>query len=393
MKCSRIVLMLLLALAGCKGDGLGPKVDNPVVGSPPPRRIGAQSSEISEQYARDEGQRERRSSKESDVALASLSESDRDVPSSLEGNRVVATVNGAPIFEAEILERYAEPLTKLRQAAPPEEYQRQTEQLIERDLPAHLEQKLLSEAMRRSLKKDQQKQLDEFTKKRLQEQLDQMKRDLKVNSTAELDRELQKKGTSLAMIEHQFRNRTLAQQYLASKIKPDNKLSRQDLFAYYQQHLKDYEFKRRVKWQQVLISRTNEARAKAKLKVLTEGMKSGRDFGELAVELSDGPTAENNGIYDWTNQGSLADQRIEEALFKQAIGEFSDIITSAQSYQVVRVIDRQEAGHTPFDEVQDKIRETLQSTDHQQEVEKLINELWENATVDSSYRIERETRK
>ncbi len=393
MRCSQIWLLVLLAVAGCKGDGIGPKIDNPVVGPPPPRRIGAETSEASEQFARDEGRRGSRSESDGDVAQTSLSDSSTSVANPLEGNRVVATINGAPIFEAEILERYAEPLAKMREAAPADEYHRQTELLIERDLPSHVEQKLLSEAMRRSLKKDQKKQLDEFTKKQLKEQLDRMKQDLGVNSTAELDRELQKKGTSLAMIEHQFRNRTLAQQYLASKLTQDRKLSRQDLFAYYQQHKKDYEFKRRAKWQQVLISRSNESQAKAKLKILTEGISEGRDFGELAKEISDGPTAENSGIYGWTNSGSLADRRVEQAIFKQDIGEISDIISSPESYQVVRVLAREEAGHTPFDEVQDKIREKLQSADHENEVATLIDQLWADATIDSPYKIELGKRK
>ena len=296
MRMSRILLTILLAVAGCKGNGgLGPKVDNPVVGPPPPRRVGAQNSEQTEQYAK--GSRPNKDAKRNGVELIAMSESDAEHPQELEGNRVVASVNGAPIFEAEILERYAEQIAKMREQIPPEQLRKQTDQIIERDLRAHVERKLLSEATRKSLKKDQQKQLDGFVKKQLQEQLEEMKKSMGVTSTAELDRELQKRGTSLAMIEYQFRNRTLAQQYLAGKVKNHPKLSRQDLIAYYQQHLKDYEINRRVKWQQILISRADEQQARAKLRILSDGLKQNppRDFGEMAVELSDGPTAENQG--------------------------------------------------------------------------------------------------
>jgi parvulin-like peptidyl-prolyl isomerase len=259
--------------------------------------------------------------------------------------------------------------------------------LIERDLRAHVERKLLSEAMRRSLKKDQQKQIDQFVKKQLQEQLNQMKTEMKVTSTAELDRELQKHGTSLAMVEYQFRNKVLAQQYLAGKVKNNRKLSRQDLFAYYQQHLKDYEFKRRVKWQQILILRTNEEQARAKLRIVAEGLKQSRDFGDLAVELSDASTAENKGVQDWTNEGSLADAKLEKLLFELPIGTPSELIESPRSFQIVRVLERQNAGHVPFDEVQEKIRLKLLQTDEQEEVGKVIDELWDTATIESEYEI------
>lgn len=386
MRLTQILLTVLLALAGCKGDtGLGPKVDNPVVGPPPPRKVGARNSEQTAQA--DKKQRDRDDEK-SPVELVSATESDSEIPKELEGNRVVATVNGSPLFEAEILERYAEQLSKMREQVPPDQYRKQVEQLIERDLRAHVERKLLSEAMRRSLKKDQQKQIDGFMKKQLQEQLDQMKKEMKVTSTAELDRELQKHGTSLAMVEYQFRNKVMAQQYLATKVKNNQKLSRQDLFAYYQQHFKDYEFKRRVRWQQILISRANEEQARAKLRILADGLKEARDFGEMAAEISDGLNAENKGLQDWTNEGSLADEKIEALLFELPIGEPSELIESPRGYfQVVRVVERQNAGHVPFDEVQEKIRLTLLQTDEQGEMEKILEELWDSASIDSPYEI------
>jgi len=390
MRLTHILLTVLLALAGCKGDaGLGPKVENPVVGPPPPRKLGARNSEQTAQADKQQQDSEdERSAGGTGIELASAVGADGDLPKHLEGNRVIATVNGSPLFEAEILERYAEQLAKLRDQMTPEQYRNQVEQLIERDLRAHVERKLLSEAMRRSLKKDQQKQIDAFMKKQLQEQLDQMKREMDVSSTAELDRELQKHGTSLAMVEYQFRNKVMAQQYLATKVKNNRKLSRQDLFAYYQQHLKDYEFKRRVRWQQILISRANEPQARAKLRILADGLKEGRDFGEMAAEISDGSTAENKGLQDWTNQGSLADEKLEALLFELPIGEPSELLETPRGFfQVVRVVQRQEAGHIPFDEVQEKIRLKLLQTDEQGEMEEILKELWDSASIDSPYEI------
>ncbi len=389
MRSWRILLTLLLVLSGCQGGGFGAKVDNPVVGPPPPRRTGASNGVAPRQYAaNDVSDNEPERNVDTDISHAEFRNDDAGSQPELDGNRVVATVNGAPIFEAEILERYAEDLAKFRAVAPPEKYRQQTEQLIQRDLRGHVERKLMSEAMHKTLKKDQEKQFDGFMKRAFQEQCEKMKTDFGVTSTAELDRELQKHGTSLAMVEHQFRNKTLAQQYMASRVKNNTKLSRQDLFAYYQQHLKDYEVKSRVKWQQILISRGDEEQAQAKLKIMVDGVKAGRDFGDLAAEVSDGPTADNKGAYDWTNKGSLADQRIDKALFKLPIGEVSQIFESPTNFQIVRVLERQKSGHVPFDEVQDKIRNQLQETDQQGEVTAALDELWRTATIDSPYKIQ-----
>jgi parvulin-like peptidyl-prolyl isomerase len=414
MRSYLLLLTVLLAIAGCKGSGVAPKVDNPVVGPPPPRRAGA-VSKTAEQYAeatdRDAG---RSSDKDSDIAQTGFEDNDRSLPKGLDGNRVVATVNGAPIFEAEILERTPVDLAveQLSDAARGtrsqllERYAQQHEQFllfrekepenarkyidatIERELRTHVERKLLSEAMRKMLKKEQKKSFDDYSKKQLQEKLNDLKTEWNVTSSAEIDRELQRCGTSLAMVELQMRNKLMANQYIASRLKSGKKLSRQDLFAYYQQHLKDYEFKARVKWQQVLISRRDETKARAKLRILIDGITEGRDFGELATELSDGPNADNKGLYDWTTRGSLADTSLEDQLFKMPMGKPSELITNTQSYQVVVVRERQDAGHTPFDEVQDAIRNQLEQSDHQGEIAAILKELWETATIDSQYQIQ-----
>ncbi len=414
MRFSLLLLTLLLAIAGCKGDGVGPKVDNPVVGPPPPRRVGA-VSKTAEQYAEATNRDAARSKdKDGDIAQTGFQESDSSLPKGLDGNRVIATVNGAPIFEAEILERTPVDLAieNLSDAARGtrgqllERYAQQHEQFllfrekepenarkyidatVERELRTHVERKLLSEAMRKVLKKEQKKSFDDYAKRQLQDRLNDLKTEWNVTSTAEIDRELQRCGTSLAMVEHQMRNKLMASQYIASRLKSSKKLSRQDLFAYYQQHLKEYEVKARVKWQQILISRRDETKARAKLRVLADGITEGRDFGELATELSDGPNADNKGLYDWTTRGSLADTSLEDQLFKMPIGKPSDIITTSQSYQVVVVRERRDAGHTPFDEVQDAIRNQLEQSDHQGEIAAILKELWDTATIDTQYQIQ-----
>ncbi len=384
MRSGLLLLMLMLAMAGCKGSGVGHRVDNPVVGPPPPRRAGANNADIARRQSRDR----QVDDDQNDVEQTAFSRRDEDLPGDLDGNRVVATVNGAPIFEAEVLERYSEGLNKARTQLPEEQFRKEVDTLIERDLKFHVERKLLSEEMRKSLKKDQKKQFEESFKRAFKGEIENMKSQMKVNSTAELDRQLQKQGTSLTMVEHQFRNKVLAQQYIGSKIKERKAPSRQELFAFYQQHRADYEIKARVKWQQIFISRRDEQAARAKVRQVEEGLNSGRDFGELATEFSDGPTADNKGLFDWTNKGSLADSEVEKLLFTLKVGEISEVIKSGGSYQIVRVLDREKSGHVPFEKVQDKIRKTLLEQDNSEEISALINELWSAATIDSPYKVE-----
>ena len=83
MRSTFLLLTLLLAMAGCKGGGVGPKVDNPVVGPPPPRRVGA-ISKTAEQYAEaTDSNAARAKDKEGDVAQTAFQQTDSTLPMTL----------------------------------------------------------------------------------------------------------------------------------------------------------------------------------------------------------------------------------------------------------------------------------------------------------------------
>ena len=85
----------------------------------------------------------------------------------------------------------------------------------------------------------------------------------------------------------------------------------------------------------------------------------GRPFAEVATSRSEGPTASQGGSFDWTTQRSLASKKLDEAIFSLPIGELSAIIEDGESLHIVRVIEREAAGRTPFLDAQVGIREEL----------------------------------
>jgi hypothetical protein len=72
-------------------------------------------------------------------------------------------------------------------------------------------------------------------------------------------------------------------------------------------------------------------------------------------------------MFDWTSAGSLASKRLDEAVFSLPIGQLSAIIEDEPSpnladqaaLHIIRVVERRDAGRTPFLEAQVGIRETL----------------------------------
>ncbi|MCH7871913.1 MAG: hypothetical protein IID33_09460, partial [Planctomycetes bacterium] len=138
-----IVFIGFLSLAGCNTLGTA-KVDNPVMGPPPPRmalteqanRKTAERNDLTpRQYDENEPQGE--------ISLASVVEPQPATGDRLDGSQVVATVNGIPIFDSEVLERYGLQLKQAKQQVSPEEFQQLRTGLIKRDLQGHLDRRLL----------------------------------------------------------------------------------------------------------------------------------------------------------------------------------------------------------------------------------------------------------
>ncbi len=85
----------------------------------------------------------------------------------------------------------------------------------------------------------------------------------------------------------------------------------------------------------------------------------GPAFAEIAKAKSDGFTAKDGGVHDWTTKGALQCKAIDEALFTLQVGQMSPILDSGPAFHIVRVLERKEAGRKPFTDVQADIRDRL----------------------------------
>ena len=74
-----------------------------------------------------------------------------------------------------------------------------------------------------------------------------------------------------------------------------------------------------------------------------------------ARQSSQEPFASRGGLYEWTSKGALASDPIDQQVFSIPLNAMSEIIEDQDGYHIIRVLDRQDAGITPY-EVQDSIR-------------------------------------
>ena len=85
----------------------------------------------------------------------------------------------------------------------------------------------------------------------------------------------------------------------------------------------------------------------------------GAKLAAVARAGSEGSTAREGGLHDWTNKGNLVSESLDNAIFSLPVGQLSRIIETDLGYHVVRVVQRQDQSLTPFLEAQVDIRNKL----------------------------------
>ncbi|QDT29422.1 Foldase protein PrsA 2 precursor [Gimesia panareensis] len=404
------IYLLILALPGMMGCETTPKVDNPVLGPPPPRLESALKQQKLEESAVASHARDRKNLLEGDFAesdnpfetpVITASTTSDEIASSavaepvedLQDSTVVAMVNGMPLFVSDILGVYDFQLRQAEQRMEPDEYQKLRRALVKRDLKGHVERLLLLHEMKTTLKKEQLDMLNQHLETAFEDQrIPELQKQMGVNSPQELEDKLNEQGRSLIFEKEQFMKQQSAIQFMAVRAKAKDSFSREEVLARYRSHIKDYEVPAKVQWQRIRITYSKHGGKDKAIAVLDEvihKLQSGADFGEIAKQYSDGTRADKNGSWGWTRSGSLAEPEVEEALFSLPIGEVSQVFETDTSFQIVKVNGRKQAGHIPFADVQGKLEQKMISESRMKSTTKLLDELYAKAIIESEYKIEK----
>ncbi len=306
----------------------------------------------------------------------------------------VVLVNGEPIFAEDVLQEFAVNLAKAEKGLPPEKYREVRATILRRRLPVHIESKLLSAAMLKTLKKEQREGLDTGLEEEFQRMMEEKKQKLGISSQGELDVELAKQGLTLHRIRKAFNERQLAQLYVVQNAGTPPKFGRQELLDHYYDRREDFAVIGKVKWRHIQVSfekHKGEIPAAREIELVRNKLIDGADFAELAQEHSDGPTALEGGLWDWMERGSLADEELEAILYEIPRGTVSDIFKNKHGFHIVQVVDRVDPGYAPFPDVYDQIATSLREERYQGEASKLINKLKQTAVIESNYDLGFET--
>lgn len=392
-----LFLLMVLVLTGCEGRTI--KEDNPVLGPAPPRS----ALTADDDYYRDAGvltaNPGHKHGDDDRVVMPASYTNGMKLDKELTGNQVVASINGQPLFYDEVLGAYTARLEKVRQEAPPEEFQKIQRMLLKRNMEQPLQfqangnpvmnmvdQEIVLQAANSVLLPEQKEMIENQLDSAFEKYIDNMQEKMGLVSVVEVDEKLAAEGTSLAQLRAETGKQQLALSFLQEKSRPANKVERADLLKYYEDNIADYSFPTKVKWQQIVVRFNGDKEdAKSRMRQAWQALKDGESFSDVARKYSDGATASDGGHWDWIERDSLADQSVEDILFELPKDGISELISGDNKFELVRVTDRKDAGKTPFEDVQVAIEKMMIKDVKRQGIRDYLDELRESAIVETIF--------
>ena len=308
-----------------------------------------------------------------------------------EGTQILARVGSDVILLSEVAAQVNELFAANQDKLPPDpdSLEKLRQEVTRQMLQNKIQTKLAYLDVRRNYPKEGVEKQEKFVAEAFdRDEITRMMAQLKLNSREELDAVLKTKGSSLEKERRAFVEKTMAQMRIRDQVKPDAEVGPEEMRQYYLKNVKEFETPAQVRWEEIEVRFAKHAKreeAAQTIAALGNLVMQGAPFAEIARTRSEGTAASAEGKRDWVNQGALASEQLDQALFTLPIGAMSQIIEDKNGYRIVRVIERKQAERRPFLEAQVDIRKKIREQRRENDLKQYMVKLREQIPVWTVY--------
>ena len=265
---------------------------------------------------------------------------------------------------------------------------------MQKMLPSAIEAKLVYQDFLREMPAKQIDTVRSNIYKQFDEgQLPHLVEQAKVASSAELDAKMRSLGSSLDNTRRSFFEQVAAREMIRRQTEIEQEVTHDQLLQYYHEHQQEYDYPAKARWEQLMARFSSfpskEEAYRAIAQMGNEVLRSA-PLDTVARRSSQGPTAQDGGSHDWTTQGSLVSQVLDEAIFTLPEGKLSRILEDDKGFHIIRVVERKEAGRVPFQQTQREIREKIKEQQRDENVKKYLERLKRETYVWNYFEQEKE---
>jgi peptidyl-prolyl cis-trans isomerase C len=292
--------------------------------------------------------------------------------------KVIAKVNGIPIYEDQITMEVNKKLRKLKNFGMHNQQPELVNSLRKQALERIIDQELLNQASRKLVIPDIENQV--------RAKLVLIKEKLK--SEEKFQRYLKAKKLTLESLTTTTRQNIYLNEYFKSQGLADIQVSEEEIKKFYEQGKNNFKKDETVKVSHILVSVEKDANPDAKLKArgkaldIKRMLSEGKDFAEIANTYSDcSRTKQVGGDLGYIKRGYMPPE-FDQAAFALKKGEVSDVIETRFGYHIIKLVDRQPAGFVPLEQVRDFIGKYLQKGLRREKITAHVQELKQRARIE-----------
>lgn len=220
---------------------------------------------------------------------------------------------------------------------------------------------LLRDLIDQDLMVQKAKDLDMNVETDLVKRLDEIRKSMHLETQADLQREVEKQGLLWEDFEDNIRRHLLMSEVIGREVGSRIIISREDARKYYDAHRDQFNFPEGVHLADILVSkekRSPEDAEKRAEQALAE-IKAGGRWADLCQRYSDDErTADNGGDLGFFKKGTLAPE-LAQAVEKVEVGNTTGVVKAQFGYIILKVVQRRKEGIAPFEDVEQRVDETL----------------------------------
>ena len=290
---------------------------------------------------------------------------------------VVAEVNDRAITLYELSEAVRNPMAELRSRYAGEELRQKAAELLAQTVRQLVWNALLVDEAERQLS-DREKQQAQLT-------VDRVIKDMigTAGSLVNLRQQLDQLGLTLAEEKRRQTEKQMVQMLLDREVRQLVSVRAEEVRQNYQERRSEFCRLQQVRIRQVLIrydDYESKAEARKTAQQVLEKLRQGGDFARLAQLYSHGPYASQGGLWEFMEPGGFIEP-VDEAAFRLAQGQLSDLIEGPTGYHILRVEEVKPERTVPFSEAQADIYQKLYRQHYQERYRSYVEGLQKRARV------------
>jgi peptidyl-prolyl cis-trans isomerase C len=195
-------------------------------------------------------------------------------------------------------------------------------------------------------------------------------------------------GFTEASFREEIRQQRSAQRMVAEGISAGIAISDEDVEKFYNENIDSMSSPEEVRARHILVSpksddEEGERLAREEIGAIQEELEGGASFALVAMERSEGPSANQGGDLGFFGRGQMV-PAFEEVAFALRPGEISEVVETQFGYHIIKLEERREAQTVPVEEAAERISAYLTQNKLQEAVEDLVDDLHTAATIENT---------